>query len=93
MYVRIKLNTVLHKNIISVPSECIVTESGKKYVYVVSENAEKLTVKKCGIEEGITVDARTEIAAGLKENDRIVVSGMQVLSDGVEVRDVNKKTE
>ena len=92
MYVRIKLNTVLHKNIISVPSDCIVTESGKKYVYVASENDEKLTVEKRGIEEGVTVDARTEITAGLSENEEIVVSGMQVLSDGAEVRDVNKKT-
>ena len=92
MYVRIKLNTVLHKNIISVPSDCIVTESGKKYVYVASENDEKLAVEKREIEEGVTVDARTEITAGLNENEEIVVSGMQVLSDGAEVRDVNKKT-
>ena len=74
MYVRIKLNTILHKNIISVPSDCIVTESGKKYVYVASENDEKLTVEKRGIEEGVTVDARTEITAGLSENEEIVVS-------------------
>lgn len=92
MYVRIKLNTILHKNIISVPSDCIVTESGKKYIYVASSQNEKLAVEKRGIEEGVTVDARTEITAGLNENEEIVVSGMQVLSDGAEVRDVNKKT-
>ena len=92
MYVRIKLNTILHKNIISVPSDCIVTESGKKYVYVASSQNEKLAVEKREIEEGVTVDARTEITAGLSENEEIVVSGMQVLSDGAEVRDVNKKT-
>lgn len=92
MYVRIKLNTILHKNIISVPSDCIVTESEKKYVYVASSQNEKLAVEKRGIEEGVTVDARTEITAGLNENEEIVVSGMQVLSDGAEVRDVNKKT-
>ncbi|WP_295797925.1 efflux RND transporter periplasmic adaptor subunit [uncultured Treponema sp.] len=92
MYVRIKLNTILHKNIISVPSDCIVTESGKKYIYVASSQNEKLVVEKRGIEEGVTVDARTEITAGLNENEEIVVSGMQVLSDGAEVRDVNKKT-
>ncbi|WP_296662170.1 efflux RND transporter periplasmic adaptor subunit [Treponema sp. UBA753] len=92
MYVRIKLNTILHKNIISIPSDCIVTESGKKYVYVASYQNEKLAVEKREVEEGVTVDARTEITAGLNENERIVVSGMQVLSDGAEVRDVNKKT-
>lgn len=104
MYVRIKLNTILHKDIISVPSDCIISEGGKKYVYVLvkntaaedseQKNSEKNpTVEKREISEGVTVDARTEITAGLGENEEIVVSGMQVLSDGVEVRDVSKKTE
>lgn len=104
MYVRIKLNTILHKDIISVPSDCIISEGGKKYVYVLVENPEtensgqnnsekNPTVEKREISEGVTVDARTEIIAGLGENEKIVVSGMQVLSDGVEVRDVSKKNE
>ncbi len=99
MYVRIKLNTVLHKDIITVPADCIVTDNGKKFVYVVhakamgEENSETeaetmLTVEKREITEGVTVDARTEIVSGLSENEKIVVSGMQVLSDGVEVRSV-----
>ena len=99
MYVRIKLNTVLHKDIITVPADCIVTDNGKKFVYVVhakamgEENSETeaetmLTVEKREITEGVTVDARTEIVSGLSENEKIVVSGMQVLSDGVEVRNV-----
>ncbi len=104
MYVRIKLNTVLHKDIISVPTDCIVTDNGKKYVYVVKEGAlastdgagsaadsqakASLTVEKREITEGVTVDARTEILSGLGESEKIVVSGMQVLSDGAEVRNV-----
>lgn len=105
MYVRIKLNTVLHKDIISVPTDCIVTDNGKKYVYVVKEGSlanagantdsaadsqakASLTVEKREITEGVTVDARTEILSGLSENEKIVVSGMQVLSDGAEVRNV-----
>lgn len=105
MYVRIKLNTVLHKDIISVPADCIVTDNGKKYVYVVKEGAQTeavadsdgenssqskalLTVERREITEGVTVDARTEILSGLGENEKIVVSGMQVLSDGAEVRNV-----
>ena len=104
MYVRIKLNTILHKDIISVPSDCIISEGGKKYVYVLVENQEtensvqsdsekNPTVEKREISEGVTVDARIEIIAGLGENEKIVVSGMQVLSVGVEVRDVSKKNE
>ncbi len=116
MYVRIKLNTVLHKDIICVPTDCIVTDNGKKYVYVVKESAQSgadaagtdaksvgasgadgadstrtktlLTVERREITEGVTVDARTEILSGLTENEKIVVSGMQVLSDGAQVRNV-----
>ena len=103
MYVRIKLNTILHKDIISVPTDCIITESGKKYVYVFVQNPEtensgekdekNPVVEKREITEGVTVDARTEITAGLGENEKIVVSGMQVLSDGAEVRNVGAKSE
>ncbi len=105
MYVRIKLNTVLHKDIICIPADCIVTDNGKKYVYVVKEGLQTeavadsdgenssqskalLTVERREITEGVTVDARTEILSGLSENEKIVVSGMQVLSDGAEVRNV-----
>lgn len=111
MYVRIKLNTVLHKDIICVPTDCIVTDNGKKYVYVVKEGGQSgagansvdasgadgadstqtkalLTVERREITEGVTVDARTEILSGLTENEKIVVSGMQVLSDGAQVRNV-----
>ena len=58
-----------------------------------SDSEKNPTVEKREISEGVTVDARTEIIAGLGENEKIVVSGMQVLSAGVEVRDVSKKNE
>ncbi len=103
MYVRIKLNTILHKDIISVPTDCIITEGGKKYVYVFVQNPEtensdekdekNPVVEKREITEGVTVDARTEITTGLGENERIVVSGMQVLSEGAEVRNIGVKSE
>lgn len=90
MYVKIRLNTVLHKDVIAVPSDAIVSESGKTFIYVLNEDS---TVTKREITVGVTVDGQAEITSGLSENEQIVVNGMQVLSDGVKVREVGGKAE
>lgn len=83
MYVKIHLNTVLHENALVIPTDAILTENGKQYVYVYNTDN---TVTKRGITTGATVDGEAEILDGLSETDVIVVNGMQVLSDGVSVR-------
>jgi membrane fusion protein, multidrug efflux system len=88
MYARIKLNTVLHQNIIVIPVDSYVTDNGKKYVYTVNSNE---TVTKKEIQTGVTVDGKTEVTAGLAEGDRIVVTGLQILTDGVTVNDIGGK--
>src|SRR5574344_16086 len=88
MYARIKLNTVLHKNVIVIPTDAVITENGLKYVYVMNDNS---TVKKTQITLGVTVDGNTEVITGLFDGDKIVVNGMQVLEDGVSVKDIGGK--
>lgn len=88
MYVRIKLNTVLHENIMVIPVDAYVTDNGKNYVYVVNSDQ---TVTKKEIQTGITVDAKTAVQSGLTEGDRIVVTGLQVLTDGATVNDIGGK--
>ena len=87
MFVRIKLNTNLHKNVLSVPNDAIVTVAGKQYVYIFKEDS---TVSMAQIETGVTVDGTTEVKKGLNAGNKIVVSGMQVLSDGVKARDISE---
>ena len=85
MYVKIRLNTVLHQNVIVIPTDSVVAENGKSYIYVCNSDG---TVAKRQIEVGATVDGEAEVLSGLGEGERIVVNGMQVLSDGVKVREV-----
>jgi membrane fusion protein, multidrug efflux system len=85
MYARIKLNTVLHQDIIVIPIDAYVTDNGKQYVYTVNSNE---TVTRKEIQTGVTVDGKTEVTAGLAEGDRIVVTGLQILTDGVTVNDI-----
>ncbi len=86
MYVKIHLNTVLHENVITVPTDCIQSQSGEQYVYVY--NAADGTVSRRTITTGATVDGVAEVTDGLKDGETIVVSGMQVLADGVKVKEV-----
>lgn len=88
MYVRIRLNTVLHQDVLSVPADAIVTESGKQYVYKLNTDS---TVTKAEITTGVTVDAQTEVVSGISDGDSIVVNGMQVLTDGASVKDIGGK--
>ncbi len=88
MYVKIKLNTVLHENVLAVPTDAIVTVSNKKYVYVF--NSADSTVSKREVITGATVDSQVEIISGLSDEDTIVVKGMQVLNDGVKVKETGE---
>lgn len=90
MYVRVKLNTVLHENVFTVPEDAIVTSSGKSYLYKLNADS---TVSQVEITTGITVDGITEITSGLGKGDKIVINGMQVLSDGVKVNDLSSSSE
>lgn len=86
MYVKIKLNTNLHKNVLCIPSDAIISSGTKQYLYKLNSDN---TVSQVEITTGITVDGITELTSGLNEGERIVISGMQVLSDGVKVNDIS----
>lgn len=88
MYARIKLNTTLHKDSIVIPVDAYVTDNGRQYVYVVNSNE---TVTKTEIQTGVTVDGKTEVTGGIAEGDRIVVTGLQILTDGAAVNDIGGK--
>ena len=61
-----------------VPSESVFEdEDDAKYVYI----AENDTAKKVKVTPGITTDEFTEIVSGLKEGDKVIVSGKEYLSD------------
>ena len=90
MYVKIHLNTVLHENVITIPTDCIQSQNDQQYVYVY--NADESRVSRRDISTGVTVDGVTEVTDGLSDGDVIVVSGMQVLADGVKVREVGSSS-
>jgi len=62
-----------------VPSDSILEdEEGKKYVYVTDGK----TAQKTEVEVGIITEEYTEILKGVKEGEKVIVSGKEYLSEG-----------
>ena len=86
MYGRVKLITDTIQNALIVPTTAIVQKNEEPYVYVVSNrNGSQASVRLQKIEEGITVDNKTEIIDGLVAGDEIVIKGQSLLNDGSKV--------
>jgi len=85
MYGRVKLITDTIQNALIVPTTAIVQKNEEPYVYVVNRNSSQASVRLQKIEEGITVDNKTEIIDGLVAGDEIVIKGQSLLNDGSKV--------
>ena len=83
MFARIKLNTRIYNNVISIPQEAVVESRGVYAVFVLS-GEDRVIMKEVSL--GVTVDGETEIISGLDAGDKVVVQGQQFLTDGATVR-------
>jgi len=70
------------KNALVVPSESILNVDNKKVVYVVKEDK---TVEEREIKIGLRYKDYTEILSGLKQNEKVVYQGGEILTDGMKV--------
>ena len=85
MFVGIELTTSTSENSLVVPEKAVLSRDDETYVYRVNgEHAEKAAVST-----GIKNNGLVEITSGLSENDRIVMEGATLVSDGSRVRILN----
>ncbi|MFC0557667.1 efflux RND transporter periplasmic adaptor subunit [Halalkalibacter alkalisediminis] len=66
---------------IVVPANGLLYESGEPYVFVVTENTARRQEVELGSREGEWI----EVISGLEENDQIVTTGKERLTDGSEI--------
>lgn len=86
MYARVKLITDERKNVIVIPYESMTRRAGDTYVFAIDRNAEGgARVTMIDVDEGVRVDDRIEILAGLKAGDEIVVKGQTLLNNNSRV--------
>ncbi|HEX9509473.1 MAG TPA: efflux RND transporter permease subunit [Puia sp.] len=83
MYAKVEIQTIGHKDVLSVPNEAIGNVKGQSYVFV----AENGKIRKVNVKTGIHDDKYTELLeAPIKETDKIVVQGKELISDGAIVQ-------
>ncbi|GHU97834.1 MexH family multidrug efflux RND transporter periplasmic adaptor subunit [Spirochaetia bacterium] len=81
MFAHVKLNTRTYPDVMTVPAEAVIEQSGAQYVYVLQSG--KVELQEVAV--GVTIDYSTEIKNGLDSGDAVVIQGQQFLSDGAAV--------
>ena len=93
--VNVKINSKERTNVLSVPRGTVISEGGKRYVYVIKANelgVGKPTLEKREIHVGIADATNYEVVSGLKENDLIALPGDVELHDGLAVKVISTET-
>ena len=86
MFGKVKLYTRDYGGVVALPSDAVVTKGDKPYLYVVKDDD---TVEQREITLGQAVDGIVQVVSGIKEGERVVIEGGQVLSNGAKVRDLS----
>ncbi|WP_315329064.1 efflux RND transporter periplasmic adaptor subunit [Treponema socranskii] len=86
MFGKVKLYTRDYGGAVALPSDAVVTKGDKPYLYVVKDDD---TVEQREITLGQSVDGVVQVLSGIKEGERVVIEGGQVLSNGAKVRDIS----
>ena len=91
-FVRATLIWNQRPNALTVPANAIVFEGDNRFVYT-AQPGEPLTVKQQAVQLGLIQRDRVEVKQGLKPGDRIVISGLQKLADGVPIAPLGEGEE
>lgn len=84
MMASIKIPVSVKENAITVPEQSVLTSpDNKNFVFVV--NKDSLALKRM-VQTGISSGNKLEIIKGLKENEKVVVSGQEMLKDSIQVK-------
>ncbi len=86
-FVRVKLQTDMHPDVLVVPTNAIVAEGDESYIY----RAQADTVVKVLVMTGYTDDLFVEVSDGVSEGDRIVTVGQGALREGAKFEDIEAK--
>jgi membrane fusion protein, multidrug efflux system len=83
-FVRVKVQTDLHQQVLVVPKRALVPEGGETYVFKALADS----VIKVAIETGYGAGGQVEVTGGLEAGDRIVTVGTGSLKNGSKIKDL-----
>ena len=90
MFVRASFITKVYKDVLTIPSQSIITKMDKKNVFVIDEN---MKAKSVEVKTGFESKEDVEIISGLNPGDKVVIEGQQTLKNGNEVKLQSDKKE
>jgi membrane fusion protein (multidrug efflux system) len=81
MFARVELLVGVHANALQIPIDAVTRLEADQYVYTVQDGK----ARKVPVEMGIRSNGLIEITKGLTETDPVIVSGKDLVTDGVKV--------
>jgi len=84
MFAEVRLISARKENIVTVPSDAVITSGGENKVVILNDDKETVSLRpvKVGVDDGTTA----EITEGLSTGETIVVKGQTYVMDGEKVR-------
>lgn len=82
-FAEIRVNAEESKNVLCVPSDSVVMKNGVTVLIKVDDEG---VATYCPVEQGIDNGEIVEIKSGVKEGDRIIISGQSFVEDGETVK-------
>ncbi|MBI1871311.1 MAG: hypothetical protein HYS07_08985 [Chlamydiae bacterium] len=82
MYARVTLELEKHAQVLTLPAAALLVEGDKMFTFVVKEGIAKKIPIKTGFDNGIEI----EVSEGLGDQDEVVISGRNLISNGDLVR-------
>ncbi len=76
-----------------IPEEALIKRGTKNFVYVATQDEEKMSAKQTEITLGGRKPGTIEVLSGLREGDQIVTHGIVKLRDGAEIKILAEETE
>jgi len=84
MMASVKISHSENENAVAVPEQAVLTSpNGENFLFVVTKDS--LALRK-RVQTGISSGNKLEIINGLKENEKVVVAGQEMLKDSVKVK-------
>ena len=69
------------KDTVIIPSDAVLTQQGRQYVYILEDDSPK----RCPVTTGLINDNYTSILEGIKAGDLVIVSGQHYIEEGSRV--------
>jgi membrane fusion protein, multidrug efflux system len=76
-----------------IPEAAVITRNEESYVFTVVDSEGQTVAKKKSVKTGQSVDGTIEVTDGLVANEKIVVEGQDLLSDGTKISDSSRGAE